>query len=396
MVSNSNTKNFCYFLLAAAVIAGLVVSYKKYKDNTSVSHDALPDIGQGPAGVVTSFLENNDLKNLREASPVDSFLGDDAQKALTTRKKIRPVRVYMDTRTSEISAYTFFEDGTSTTSGLGFIRPQSYGEGIICLWGETYFVFQTTLGERGQSMWHVKNILTPESESIAMNVDIPFPFKPMVTLDGQLLVIARDDLGQCYMMSFAPEEAMSDTPSGQRIELPAGRPIVRMDPRRSAYGLLTNMENDQTLIVAGMTRLWQGHHVLTEMYCESYRMNIGWTECELPPLDGYFRSFIVWKNQLVILTRHNLLVYSPMKDEWSTKEAPEPSLYEPTFFLNVKDHLCLDVGGNQVFSNRQVWCLKDIDSTWDIMPNWYVVSSRHMKLIGTLPANIVSIMDTEH
>ena len=99
--------------------------------------------------------------------------------------------------------------------------------GRLCLWGEKHVVFQTRFraqGALGRSMWHLKSIRTPESTPIAINFRANMDthsLKPMmVTMNGHLLVIGHDpDLDQVSMMSFAPEEAMSKTPNGQRIDL---------------------------------------------------------------------------------------------------------------------------------------------------------------------------------
>ena len=246
-------------------------------------------------------------------------------------------------------------------------------------------------------MWSVKNIHKPESKSIEINFRLDtrnFLLEPfMVTMDGHLLVIGRD-LGQVLMMSFA-EEAMSDnSPSGKRIELPPGRAITRMESS-SAHGVLKNEENDQsTLIVAGNAEMQGGG--LQELYCESYEINKGWTECKLPPYD--FRDSIVWKNRLVGIAyiRTKFAVYSPKENKWSTRVAPGPSpLITPRFFLNVHDHLCLNGRVlNEDIRNWQVWCLSDFESNWEIMPDWYVIPVYQMKLIGTLPANVISTLVT--
>ena len=60
--------------------------------------------------------------------------------------------------------------------------------------------------------------------------------EPFTTLDGRLLVIASDTNDQAYMLSYkSPDIAMSDTPSGQRIDLP-DRVIRDMNPNGVRIG----------------------------------------------------------------------------------------------------------------------------------------------------------------
>ena len=98
-------------------------------------------------------------------------------------------------------------------------------------------------------------------------------------MDGQLLVIGHDtDLNTVYIMSFSPEEAMSETPSGQRIDPPVIKNRPHLDTGDYAYGVLKNKNYQSTLSVAGIT--WD-----KELYCESYVVNKGWIACELTPYE---------------------------------------------------------------------------------------------------------------
>ena len=151
-------------------------------------------------------------------------------------------------------------------------------------------------------------------------------------------------------------------------------------------------------------------------YCESYDLEDGWKTCALPSheIDNFYTS-IVWKNQLVALGLRSvrfdnfwrghhlgeyLYVYNHSMEgkpgePWSTKDAPPQysSQRSVSLFLNLKDHLCLD---GESFSNgivtNKVWCLADLESEteWIQMPETYVFQTVQNKLIGTLPAKIIS------
>ena len=84
------------------------------------------------------------------------------------------------------------------------------------------------------------------------------------------------------------------------------------------------------------------------MFCESYVMNSGWTTCESSPVIDYFKTWIVWQNRLVVKNRDTFYVYNHNEDDWSTKIYSLARLGK--FFLNAKNHLCLD-------GRWQVWCL---------------------------------------
>ena len=173
---------------------------------------------------------------------------------------------------------------------------------------------------------------------------------------------------------------------------------------------MQNKENDQVLIVAGMTRWHDGQQ---ELYCESYEINKEWTACELPPYK--FRNSIVWKNRLVGFASSTRIdsifaVYSSKEDEWSTRVVPPiDSLYiirTSNLFLNVKGHLCITGYGTyrSFIEKWHVWCLEDFvaedfvakpyESPWERMPDWYVIVPGQKELIGTLPANVISTLVT--
>ena len=176
------------------------------------------------------------------------------------------------------------------------------------------------------------------------------------------------------MMSFDSENAMSGT--SERIDLP-GRPgRINNRPGHSAYRVLENKGVEILIMV--------GTNGRNEMFCESYVMNSGWTTCASQPDINHFETWIVWQNQLVVKNGDTLYVYNQGEDHWSTRTNSE--YRQGKFFLNAKNHLCLDGLG-------QVWCLKNIKSTWNRKGRTYVVQER-MTLIGTLPFKIISTMAT--
>ena len=82
--------------------------------------------------------------------------------------------------------------------------------------------------------------------------------------------------------------------------------------------------------------------------------------------------------------------HNPREDEpqWSRKETPDRT--DNKFFLNKRGYLCLDRKTHRM--HWQVWCLADIESEWIQIPSGYVFSTDQNRLIGTLPAKIISTM----
>ena len=113
-----------------------------------------------------------------------------------------------------------------------------------------------------------------------------------------------------------------------------------------------------------------------------------------PCISRRFDTSIVWQNLLVALTKQTLFVdnHNPTKGEhWSMKETQAPILYHMSLFLNENNHLCQE---GETFEDgiliSQAWCLADIDSTeWNQMRSF---STGQWKIIGTLPAKIISSM----
>ena len=86
-----------------------------------------------------------------------------------------------------------------------------------------------------------------------------------------------------YIMSYAsPENAMINTPRGQRIIL-TDRPSRHMGPQWSAFGVLVD-NGVEKLIVAVCTQY--------EMYCESYDINGCCSFCDFYCLEESISSTI--------------------------------------------------------------------------------------------------------
>ena len=193
-------------------------------------------------------------------------------------------------------------------------------------------------------------------------------------------------------MSFASP----GTTIGTRLEFTAKSLISRVSLSFSAYGVLNNEANVETLIVAGQDR--------GEMYCESYEMNSdsyevnsGWTSCASPPSTDVFMTSIVWWNQFVALSNRNyLFVYNhnPTGGEWSTKNTRIPNLlgWNP-FFLNANNHLCKE--GEMLDEEntvRKVFCLADLAESAEWIQTPLVSATVQLTLMGTLSAKIISSM----